>query len=79
VFDNALVGSAKSSVPHDVKIDLVFIAFRIFGSVVLVPALEELFWRGWLMRWFIRPDFEAIRLGHPHTLLVLGDSSPVCR
>ena len=63
LFDNALVGSAKSSVPHDVKIDLVFIAFRIFGSVVLVPALEELFWRGWLMRWLIRPDFEAVRLG----------------
>ena len=63
LFDNSLVGSAKSSVPHDVKIDLVFIAFRIFGSVVLVPILEELFWRGWLMRWLIRPDFEAVRLG----------------
>ena len=63
LFDNALVGSAKSSVPHDVKIDLVFIAFRIFGSVVLVPVLEELFWRGWLMRWLIGPDFEAVRLG----------------
>ena len=29
----------------------------------LVPVLEELFWRGWLMRWLIRPDFEAVRLG----------------
>ena len=63
LFDNALAGSAKSSVPHDVKADLVFIALRVFGSVVLVPILEELFWRGWLMRWLIRPDFEAVRLG----------------
>ncbi len=63
LFDNALVGSAKSSVPHDAKTDLVFIALRIFGSVALVPVLEELFWRGWLMRWLIQPDFQAVRLG----------------
>jgi CAAX prenyl protease-like protein len=63
LFDNSLVGSAKSSVPYDLKHDLVFIALRIFGSVGLVPVLEELFWRGWLMRWLIRPDFEGVRLG----------------
>ena len=28
------------------------------------------------MRWLIRPDFEAVRLGNVHTLLVLGDSGP---
>jgi catechol 2,3-dioxygenase-like lactoylglutathione lyase family enzyme len=40
-------------------------ALRVtFGSVVLVPPVEELFWRGWLMRWLIRPDnFHAVRLG----------------
>src|SRR5215467_13467351 len=43
LFDNLLVGSAQSSVPHDVKGDLVFIALRIFASVALVPVLEELF------------------------------------
>jgi len=63
LFDNSLVGSAKSSIPHEVKTDLVFIAFRILGSVLLVPVLEELFWRGWLMRWLIQPDFETVRLG----------------
>ena len=62
-WTTALVGSARSSVPHEVKSDLVFLVFRIFGSVLLVPVLEELFWRGWLMRWLIRPDFEAVRLG----------------
>jgi hypothetical protein len=63
LFDNFLAGSARSSVPQDVKHDLAFIGFRIVGSVGLVPVLEELFWRGWLMRWLIRPDFEAVRLG----------------
>lgn len=64
LFDNFLVGSAKSSVPHDVKGNLIFIALRVFSSVGLVPILEELFWRGWVMRWLIRPEnFESLRLG----------------
>ena len=64
LLDNWLVGSARSSVPQEVKSDLVFLVFRIFGSVLLVPVLEELFWRGWLMRWLIRPeDFQSVRLG----------------
>jgi hypothetical protein len=28
-----------------------------------VPIVEELFWRGWLMRWLIRSDFESVPLG----------------
>ena len=63
LFDNSLVGSAKSSIPHDVRSSWVFVVLRIFGSVGLVPVLEELFWRGWLMRWLIRPDFEGVPLG----------------
>jgi uncharacterized protein len=64
LFDNLLVGSAKSSVPNDVKDNLIFIALRVFSSVGLVPILEELFWRGWAMRWLIRPEnFESLRLG----------------
>jgi CAAX prenyl protease-like protein len=64
LFDNFLVGSAQSSVPHDVKGNLFFVALRVFGSVVLVPFLEEFFWRGWLMRWLVHPeDFQSVRLG----------------
>src|SRR5262245_47912599 len=64
LFDNLLVGSAQSSIPHDAKESPIFVAFRVFGSVALVPIVEELFWRGWLMRWLIRPeDFQSIRLG----------------
>jgi CAAX prenyl protease-like protein len=28
-----------------------------------VPVIEELFWRGWLMRWLVRSDFERVPLG----------------
>jgi uncharacterized protein len=36
---------------------------RILRAVVLVPIIEELFWRGWLMRWLIHPRFETVKLG----------------
>ena len=34
-----------------------------FSSVALVPVLEKIFWRGWLMRWSIDRNFLAVRLG----------------
>jgi hypothetical protein len=33
------------------------------NSVVTIPVLEELFWRGFLMRWLIDRDFRSVRLG----------------
>src|SRR5262249_18242271 len=39
LFANLLVGSARSSLPPDVKTDLVFIALRVLSSVALVPIL----------------------------------------
>jgi CAAX prenyl protease-like protein len=32
-------------------------------AVVIVPVVEELFWRAWLMRWLIDNDFEKVPLG----------------
>ena len=31
--------------------------------MIIVPVVEELFWRGWLMRWLINNDFERVPLG----------------
>jgi len=39
------------------------IAFRIFGAVLVVPIVEELFWRGFLMRTIIKAEFEEVPLG----------------
>jgi CAAX prenyl protease-like protein len=36
------------------------VALRVLGVVVLVPVMEELFWRSFLMRWLERPDFLAV-------------------
>jgi uncharacterized protein len=40
-----------------------FIAVRLFGLAVLVPIVEEIFWRGFLSRWMISEDWETVRLG----------------
>jgi CAAX prenyl protease-like protein len=36
------------------------IAVRLIGATLLVPVMEELFWRSFLMRWIDRPQFEAV-------------------
>jgi CAAX prenyl protease-like protein len=38
-------------------------AFRVLGITLCVPILEELLWRGFLMRWLIRDDFTTVPLG----------------
>lgn len=63
LFHNSILGSATSTLPQGLKVSAAFIAVRVFGSVVLVPVLEELFWRGWLMRWLINPKFATVPLG----------------
>ncbi|MFZ2642235.1 MAG: CAAX prenyl protease-related protein [Verrucomicrobiia bacterium] len=37
--------------------------FRIAGAVLVVPIMEELFWRGWMIRWLVKPDFRSVPLG----------------
>src|SRR5262245_53701143 len=49
LFQNSVIGSAVSSVPGYLRHKLWFAILRTSSSVLLVPVLEELFWRGWLM------------------------------
>ena len=39
------------------------IAARITGAVVVVPVMEELFWRSWLLRYLIKADFTSVPVG----------------
>jgi len=36
------------------------IALRLLGAAAVVPVMEELFWRSFLMRWIDHPGFERI-------------------
>lgn len=40
-----------------------FAAFRLFGAAVVVPIMEELFWRSFLVRYLISSRFETIPIG----------------
>jgi len=40
-----------------------FVAVRLLGLAVLVPLAEELFWRGFLLRWFVSPEWQDVPLG----------------
>jgi CAAX prenyl protease-like protein len=63
LFHNSVTGAAASSLDVGLKTNAFFIVMRVLESAILIPILEELFWRGWLMRWLIRPDFQSVPLG----------------
>jgi hypothetical protein len=64
LFDNAVTGQPVATTPEASRHDAVFLVLRVAISVIAVPILEELFWRGWLMRWLVDSrDFERIPLG----------------
>jgi CAAX prenyl protease-like protein len=63
LFRNPIVGDTTTSIPDHLRTDTIAIVFRSLRAVVIVPIVEELFWRAWLMRWLIGPDFRAVPLG----------------
>jgi uncharacterized protein len=63
LFENPLMGKVKSSLPPAALAQPAVLWLRGFRAVLIVPIIEELFWRGWLMRWLISPDFETVQMG----------------
>ena len=63
IFQNAVMGRLHSSIPPDLLGDDMVLLLRCFRAIILVPIIEELFWRAWLMRWIINPDFRLVKLG----------------
>ncbi|MHB1351800.1 MAG: CAAX prenyl protease-related protein [Thiobacillus sp.] len=45
------------------RIDWLLVAFRIAGAALVVPIMEELFWRSFLQRWLQQSDFLALDPG----------------
>lgn len=55
------IGSAPGYGPRtNGEIDWLLVAIRIAGAALVVPVMEELFWRSFLMRWVERSDFLLI-------------------
>ncbi|MCD2518870.1 CAAX prenyl protease-related protein [Massilia sp. G4R7] len=55
------VGSAPGYDPRtDGGLNWPLVVIRILGAAVVVPVMEELFWRSFVMRWADAADFEAL-------------------
>jgi CAAX prenyl protease-like protein len=51
LFENSITGAAVPSIPSELRRSLAFIMMRTASCALLVPVVEELFWRGFLLRW----------------------------
>jgi hypothetical protein len=63
LFQNAVTGKAATSLGAGATLSWPVLALRTFRATAIVPIIEELFWRAWLMRWLIDNDFEKVPLG----------------
>lgn len=69
IFDPAWYPHLGKSVAFDPLVNLPqpyshgWIAIRILGACLLVPIIEEVFWRGFVLRWLIHEDFQKVPLG----------------
>lgn len=64
LFANHLTGRVEGTLPVESRGDSLILILRTVRAVMLVPILEELFWRGWLPRWIDRmDDFRKVPLG----------------
>lgn len=42
---------------------ILFLAVRFYGLAVMVPVMEEIFWRSFLLRYFSAPEFTSLPVG----------------
>lgn len=63
LFQNSITGQISSSVDPSFRNNPLVLATRSLRAIILVPILEELFWRAWLLRWLINPNFWQVPLG----------------
>ena len=63
LFASSITGAAASTIDPVLRRNATFVALRVASSVIVVPVIEELFWRGWLMRWLVGHDFLKVPLG----------------
>jgi CAAX prenyl protease-like protein len=63
LFQNSITGSVASTFPAELRSDALVLTLRFLRAAVIIPIAEELFWRAWLMRWVIHPQFWQVALG----------------
>lgn len=62
LLSNSLTGTVAPGLAEPDRSPVILI-LRTLRASLIVPIVEELFWRAWLMRWLIEPNFIKIPLG----------------
>ena len=62
LFQNGITGQLTTSIPP-ADLTAFMLVLRTARAALLVPIIEELFWRGWLPRWLQNTRFERVPLG----------------
>jgi len=63
LFNNSLTAASRGPFDTALRQDSFALVFRLLRAILIVPIVEELFWRGWLMRWLIDRDWMKVPLG----------------
>ncbi|MDF1505422.1 CAAX prenyl protease-related protein [Roseisolibacter sp. H3M3-2] len=71
LFQNDVTGRLKTSIPAG-ELTPLMLVLRTMRAALLVPVLEELFWRGWLPRWLQDTRFSRVPLGTYTTFAFWG-------
>lgn len=95
-FPFAIIGSPQGFDPNifaDSSVRTAMILIRMAGAVIIVPVMEELFWRSFLARYLIDKDFwrvpigvfttssfgiSALLFGLEHNLFLAGIMAGIC-
>lgn len=62
LFQNSITGRLRTSIPP-VELTPLMLVLRTMRATLIVPIVEELFWRGWLARWLQDSDFQRVPIG----------------
>ena len=62
LFQNGITGHLKTSIPPN-ELTPLMLVLRTARASLLVPVIEELFWRGWLPRWIQDSRIDRVPLG----------------
>jgi CAAX prenyl protease-like protein len=60
---------------HGAALAWMFIVVRIVGSTLVVPPLEEVFYRSFVYRSIVQPDFQSVPIGRFHALAFVATSA----
>ena len=74
LFQNSITGTITNSISPADLADPLVVTLRIVRAALLVPILEELFWRGWLPRWIVNPNWQSVPLGRYTTMAFVASA-----